>query len=158
MTDWPLLLGVGVDAKYAHMHGPNIQSLLRPDGYHSVWSRLNVRVPCVISRRGIVFHRPRRALVHWYPPTRKPPHISVEYRCGNLSHGGSIFVPLDVARTSGILICARCEEQAIRAGDGATGLPKQPPRPRGSVRLAVVEDVHRRLQAAFESHPDHMIS
>jgi len=70
--------------------------------------------PFVENSRAILIHRPRMVTTHKIGPRWKS-HIAITQWCGNSSTGTKKFTFLD-APPDGKLLCARCEEKAVAAG------------------------------------------
>jgi len=70
--------------------------------------------PFIENSRAVLIHRPRKVTTHKIGE-RWPSHISVHCWCGNTMSGTKKFTFLD-APGNGRIVCARCEEKALAAG------------------------------------------
>ena len=70
--------------------------------------------PFVENSKAVLIHRPRYVSTHQISDKYKP-HISVGGWCGNVFSGTKKFTFLD-APPAGKLLCARCEEIAVKFG------------------------------------------
>lgn len=69
--------------------------------------------PFIDNARAILIHRPRYVVTH--KVGERSAHISIECWCGNHFSGTKKFTFLN-APTDGKLLCARCEEVAVKHG------------------------------------------
>ena len=70
--------------------------------------------PFIENSRAVLVHRPRYVVTYKIGASWKS-HISVSCWCGNGFTGTKKFTFLDVPKTEALL-CARCEEKAVKAG------------------------------------------
>lgn len=70
--------------------------------------------PFVENSKAVLIHRPRTVTMHRISEEYRP-HIAVENWCGNTHTGGKKFTFLD-SPPIGRIVCARCEENATKAG------------------------------------------
>lgn len=70
--------------------------------------------PFIENSRAVLIHRPRYVTTHKIGEKWKA-HIAIECWCGNTFTGTKKFTFLD-APTKNKLVCARCEEVAVKRG------------------------------------------
>jgi hypothetical protein len=84
---------------------------LRPEFHGIAWKSAS---PFIENRQAQLIHRPRTITTHKIGSKWKS-HIAIGYYCGMHCTGTDKFTFLDATADDAIL-CARCEENAVKAG------------------------------------------